>query len=69
MYLQIKAYKNYLRSNVTNRDEQYYNINGSDLQNAHFIEEMGVWHYFRPFINSEGVVPVIFLNFLIAVVR
>jgi hypothetical protein len=42
MYLQIKAYKNYLRSNVTNRNEQYYNINGSDLQNAHFIEEMGV---------------------------
>ena len=69
MYLQNKAYKNYLRSNVTNRDEQYYNINGSDLQNAHFIEEMGVLYYFRSLINSEGVAPVIFLKFLIAVVR
>jgi hypothetical protein len=42
MYLQIKAYKNYLRSNVTNRDEQYYKTKGANLQNAHFIEEMGV---------------------------
>ena len=69
MYLQKKAHKNYLKSNVTNRDEQYYKTKDANLQNAHFIEGMGVLHYFKPFINSEGVVPVIFLKFLIAVVR